>query len=394
MKRLVVAFGLVLGLTAIAHAKTVSIDFTGDQPAAQGLTQVNNSAGNDGVTTIAKKGGKNVACTGGTDASRYLYLSTGGAFKDAKSVWVVVEYFDEGTGGARLQFQSQNDPNEYAGGPAQIWHHDTQQFQTATWHLIAPMLVGGMTGGADLRLDDREGDDADGALCVAKVTVSDEDPYFTTFPYAAKAPVIDGKVDGTEWDGAYTVVLDRPQQDGVGGSPNWKDKSQFSATYSFKYDENNLYVLGKVTDATPRLNTTDDGLNYWNGDGFELFFSLNDVDVERESCEDGKDFHLFVGLGKTPGWGASPGPGTMDPIGNNIAVTDATDGYLFELMIPFKRLLDTADMKPGQRVAWYMFANDSTVDPSSQEIALGPTGITGPSCNPHVWIRGILGPKP
>jgi hypothetical protein len=323
-----------------------------------------------------------------------MYFSADGAFKDAKSVWVTVEFFDEGKGGARLQFQSQSATDEYAIRPAQIWGHDTQQFVKAVWHLVEPGLNGGMEGGADIRLDDRGADEVDGPLCVAKVTISDEDPNFTTFPYAAKAPVIDGKDDGTEWQGAHSVVLDNPHQDGVGGSPNFVDKSQFSGTYSFKYDETNLYVLGKVTDTTPRLNTTDDGVNYWNGDGFELFLSLDDADVERTACEDGKDFHLFVGLGKTPGWAASPGPGTMDPIGNALAITDAADGYTFELAIPFKRLLDTATIAPGQRVSWYMFANNSTVDPSSQQIALGPTGITGPSCNPHVWIRGVLGPKP
>jgi hypothetical protein len=396
MKR--IAVGLILGLAVaacgVASAKEVVIDFTGDTVVSNGLKQVNNSAGSDGVTTILKKGGKNVACTGGNDAGRYMYLATEGAFKDATNVWVTVEFFDEGLGGARLQFQSAAATDEYAIRPAQIWGHDTQQFQKITWHLVEPALAGGMDGGADIRLDDRAGDDADGPLCVAKVTISDTDPNFTTFPYAAKAPVIDGAVATDEWKGAHTVVLDSPHQDGVGGSPNWKDKTQFSGTYSFMYDETNLYVLGVVQDATPRLNTTDDGVNYWNGDGFELFISLNDDDVERTACEDGKDYHLFVGLGKTPGWAASPGAGSMDPIGNAVAITDRADGYTFELTLPWKRLLDTADMKPGQRVAWYMFANNSTVDPSSQQIALGPTGITGPSCNPHVWIRGVLGPKP
>jgi hypothetical protein len=379
----------------VASAKQAVIDFTGDTVVSSGLKQVNNSAGSDGVTTIVKKGGKNVAATGNNDSSRYLYLSTGGAFKDSKSVWVVVEYFDEGKGGMRLQYQSANDAYEAAIRPPQIWQHDSQQFQRMSWHLLEPALNGGMQGGADIRIDDRASDDAaDGAAFIARVIVADEDPDFVTFPYAAKAPVIDGKIDAGEWDGAFQIKLDRPHQDGVGGSPNWKDASVFNGTYSYKYDENALYVLGQVVDATPRLNTVDDGVNYWNGDGAEVFISLNDADPERTSCEEGVDFQVLVGVGKTPGWGYYPGGNSLDPIGNNIAITDATDGYLFELQIPWKRLNDKADMKPGQRVAWYMFGNNSLVDPSAQQIALGPLGRTGPSCNPHVWIRGVLGPKP
>jgi len=113
MKR--VAGGLVLGLalavSGSASAKQVSIDFTGGTVVANGIRQVNNSAGSDGVTQIVQKGGKNVAATGGTDAARYLYFALDSGFKTGlKSVWITVEYFDEGKGGFKVQYDGQDDP--------------------------------------------------------------------------------------------------------------------------------------------------------------------------------------------------------------------------------------------------------------------------------------------
>src|SRR5262245_48687539 len=117
-----VAVGLALGLALAACgnalAKQAVIDFTGATPVATDLKQVNNSAGADGVTQIIKKGGKNVAATGGTDAARYLYLALDPAFKQGlKSVWVTVEYFDEGKGGFKLQYDGQDDVNQTASDP-------------------------------------------------------------------------------------------------------------------------------------------------------------------------------------------------------------------------------------------------------------------------------------
>jgi Carbohydrate family 9 binding domain-like len=385
--------GLALGLASAAQAKTASIDFTGDQPVAMGLTLVNNSAGSDGVVQIIKKGGKNVAATGGTDAARYLYLKLDDAFKQGlKSAWVTVEYFDEGKGGFKLQFDGADDAYTTAGSPPTGLNFDTQQFTHQTWHIVGFKLKGGETGGADMRIDDRAADDADGQQFISKVTVSDEDPDFSHFPYAVNKITIDGKVSAGEWDGAYQVKLDKAQYDAIRGAPNWNGPDEFNGTYSFKYDENNFYVLGQVHDTTPRLNSTDDGLNYWNGDAMELFLGLDETDVERTAYGE-KDFQIMVGFGKTPGWGLYPAGTSLDPIGTNLGIVDASDGYTFELQVPWK-VLNNNTVTPGQRIGWYMFADNSKEDPSSQSVALGPTGRTGPSNNPSGWIRGMLDPKP
>jgi hypothetical protein len=385
--------GLAFGLAATAQAKTASIDFTGDQPVANGLTLVNNSAGSDGVVQIVKKGGKNVAATGGTDAARYLYVKLDPAFKDGvKSVWATVEYFDEGKGGFKLEYDGQDDAYQTSGSPPTGLNFDTMKFTSQTWHLIGFKLAGGETGGADLRIDDRAADDADGPQFISKITLSDQDPDFTHFPYAVNKITIDGKADAAEWDGAYKVTLDKAQFDAIRGAPNWAGPEEFSGTYSFKYDENAFYVLGQVKDSTPRLNSTDDGLNYWNGDAMELFLGLDESDLERTSYAE-TDFQIMVGFGAKPGWGLYPAGTSLDPIGSNLGITNTSDGYLFELQVPWKTL-NNATVKQGQLIGWYMFADNAKSDPSAQQVAFGPTGRTGPSNNPAGWIRGMLDPKP
>jgi Carbohydrate family 9 binding domain-like len=396
MKR--VAVGLVLGLALAAcgsaGAKQAVIDFTGDTPVANGLKQVNNSAGSDGVTQIMKKGDKNVACTGGTDQARYLYLALDPAFKTGlKSVWVTVEYFDEGKGGFKLQYDGQDDAHQTAADPPTGLNFDTQQFQHQTWHIVGFKLQGGQEGGADIRLDDRAGDDRDGALCVSKVTVSDEDPDFTRFPYAVNKIAIDGKVDAGEWDNAYKVTLDRAQQDAFRADTTWKGPEDFSGTYSFKWDENALYILGQVRDATPRLNDKE-APEFWNGDGAEFALGLDDSDPERTNVVP-TDFKVTIGVGTKPGWqirneGEDKAIGDS---GNNLVVTNTSDGYLFELQIPWT-ILNGATVKAGQRIAWSMFANNSREVPSAQQMALNPFGRTDTNRNASGWARAVLEPKP
>jgi Carbohydrate family 9 binding domain-like len=398
MKRVVVGFPLVVMLAAgsVAQAKQVSIDFTGDTLVSQGLTQVNSSAGADGVTTFVKKGGKNVAATGGTDAARYLYLTIDPTFKqNFKSVWVAVEYFDEGKGGFKLQYDGP-DGTESTSDPAERTKFDSQAFQRQVWHLVEPNLKGGLTGGADLRIDDRGEDAADGPEFIARVTVSDEDPDFTHLPNAVNKINIDGKIDAGEWDGAFSVTLDQPRFDAIMGSPLWKGPEDFSAIFSFKWDESAFYVLAQVRDATPRLNNDNpDGLKYWKGDGIELMLGLDDADPERTSLQEGTDFKLEVGVGDKPGWAVrdSDGKTNLDPIGSNFAITDTTGGYLYELQVPWAKL-NNAKAQPGQRIAWHIVANNSTVSPSDQQMSLGPAGRADPWGHPNEWTRAELTPKP
>src|SRR5205807_1609477 len=107
------------------------------------------------------------------------------------------------------QYDGQDDAYTTTLDPTTRPKFDTKVFDHQTWHLTKFKLAGGQEGGADLRIDDRAADDADGPEFIAKVTLSDEDPDFVHFPYAVNKITIDGVANPDEWDGAYTVTLDR-----------------------------------------------------------------------------------------------------------------------------------------------------------------------------------------
>jgi hypothetical protein len=65
-------------------------------------------------------------------------------------------------------------------------------------------------------------------------------------------------------------------------------------------------------------------------------------------------------------------------------------GYNFELAVPWAKLNKDFKVTPGQQIGFYMFANNSTVTPSAQEIALTPYKRNGPSGNPSRWATAIL----
>jgi len=397
MKRMAWALSAVMlaAVAGVAQANSVWIDYSGPRVVSNGLTQVTSTLTGDSITQIVRRGDRNTAKTGGTDTAHYLALRISPAFKvGLKSVWVTVEYFDQGVDGFRLQYDGQSSATASV-GPTPRAKYDTGAFLTQTWHLTGFKLQGGQSGGSDLRIEDRSTDGAvDGPEYIASVTVSDVDPYFSFLPFATQKPALDGRIVSGEWEDAAMFTLDAPWYDAVPDSP-FTTPREFSATFGLKYDADNLYVLYAATDTTPRLNSTTDGANYWRGDGFEIYIALDDANPERTTYLP-TDFHVFVGLGPTPGWSlATTGPiTTLDPIGNNIGITNTATGYIAEVQIPWTRLSSSARVQPGQRIAWYALANNSFVIPSAQQIALGPTGTTGAFEDPSRWIRGVLDLRP
>jgi hypothetical protein len=400
-----IALGLFLALAGSAGAKTVSIDFTGASPVSQGLKQVNNEPSKDGATTIVQRGSKNVAATGNTDSNHYLYLQVDPAFKQGlQHVWLTVEYLDEGKDGFQVQYDGQDDAHTPAASPPRRMKFDTKEFTQQTWHLTGFKLAGGQEGGADLRIDDRAGDDADGPEFIARVTLSDEDPGFIHFPYAVNKIVIDGNATPAEWDGAYTYKLDRAQYDENNAS-NWAGPEDFSGTYSFKWDEEAFYIRGQVRDATPRLNDGGgyDNGQYWSGDGLEVYLGLDDSNPEiSDGMVEGTDFKMMVSFGDPPKWAIADrgvlkegnDPIDLGEIKNNIAVTNTTEGYDFELRIPWN-IYNNLTAKPGQRIRFEMAANNSKVTgPSEQQVIMQHSGRSGFNDNVSAWYRAVLDPKP
>jgi hypothetical protein len=318
-----------------------------------------------------------------------------------------VEYFDEGKDGFKVEYDGQDDPHTAAifryTNPARP-KFDTKVFTHQTWHLTKFKLEGGQEGGADLRIDDRGGDDIDGPEFISKVTVSDEDPDFAHIPYAVNKITIDGVANPDEWDGAYTVVLNKAEQD-ENDAKNWAGPEDFSGTYSLKWDEQALYMRGQVVDATPRLNTipnasgVDAPGHYWAGDGMEIYIGLDDSDPEiTDGMVQGSDFKLMVGLGDPPRWSVADPDHWTEPIDlgeikSNIGIVNTDKGYDFELRIPWN-IINNGSVQPGQRIRWTMAANNSKVSPSDQQVILQPAGRSNYNKIIASWLRTMLDPKP
>jgi len=347
--------------------------------------------------------------TGNSDANRYLYLAIDPAFKQGlQHVWLTVEYFDEGKDGFQIQYDGQADAHATAASPATRVKFDTKEFTHQTWHLTDFKLAGGEEGGADLRIDDA----MDGPELISKVTVSDEDPDFAHFPYAVNKITLDGKADPAEgWDKAYTVKLDKAQYDENNGA-KWDGPNDFSGTYSFKWDESALYLLGQVVDATPRLNDQNGGSyndqygagQYWAGDGMEQYIGLDDSNPEiTDGMVVGTDFKVMISLGDVPKWAiADRGvlndgnpPIDLGEIKDSIAIvnTDNPKGYVFEMRIPWN-IYNKLKVTAGQRIRWTMYANNGKELPSDQDASMSPTGRDNLNKNIAAWQRAMLDPKP
>jgi hypothetical protein len=386
----------LLGAAGAASATTAVLDF-GDPSKTSNVTVVANA---DGKTTEVTEGGVKAVQTSGTDGTPgYLYLNVkDDLFKDSKALWARVDYFDQGTDTFTVEYDTEADP-VMAASPTRK-KFDTRVWTSQVFKLLDFQLQGRQEGGSDIRINDQ----GDGPEIISKVTVTDEDPDKFHFPKvdAAKPITIDGKKSEGEWAGAFSVTLDRPDQDVVNA---FISKEDFSGTYSYKWSEQGLYILGEVTDATPRLNDAP-GPNYWNGDGIEQFIGLDQSNPSRTTFNLDTDFQVVISMGDPakggpgPSWavwhgsGSDPAPEDKGTIpASNVAVVNTDTGYTFELLLPWTLLKADAKVTEGQEIGWYMFANNSrSIGPSNQDMAMTPFKRPNPSTNPSVWATAVLEP--
>jgi hypothetical protein len=395
MKGYVTALGLslLLGAGGAAHAVEAVANFE-DASKNTNVTIVKNA---DGAVTEVKEGSVTAIKTGGTadGTAGYLYLDIKDAlFTVGKPLFIQVEYLDRGTDTWQLEYGNADDPVAVAQPVVQ--KNDTGAWKTITFKQVDADLQGGQEGKSDIRINDN----GDGAEIIRRVIASDIDPQIVQFPKVDPAHpiVLDAKKGEGEWDGAFTFVLDQKEQDAI--QPSKLEPGTFGGTYSMKWDEKGFYVFGEVVDATPRMNDAA-GPGYWNGDGMELFLALNWADPNHTAYLPGTDFHTFYGMGEVPAWAnehrdADDSANVADdngPMGADMfAIVNTDKGYNFELFQPWTALNPDLKVTEGQQIGFYMFANNSTVLPSAQEIALTPYRRNGPSGNPSRWATALLAP--
>jgi hypothetical protein len=403
MKGYVTALGLslLLGAAGMASATTVTLDFNDMTKSTANTLLLAN--GPNGAVKMVNIGGRNAVQTGGTSDNEFLYVGLPkGAFDNSKAVWAVIDYYDSGTDTFATHFTDTDGNDKQAeANLLATTKHDTKAWTTYSIQLVGFKFTEAGPGGADVWIDDQ----ADGSETIDKITVTDEDPSLTHFPHVDPAhPVKLGAFDDATWANAYKVTLNQASQDAVN---NYPGPDKFSGVYSHMWDETGLYVRGDVIDVTPRLNDQT-GDKAWDGDGIEEFLALDWSDPSHTSYLPGTDFHVFIGLGDpangsmAPQWGVESSSGTV-PLGDipaaNLAIRNTTTpvGYQFELFLPWKTLLDvekntTTKITAGQKIGWFMFANNSNQLPSNQDNALDPVKRTGPSGNPSKWVTTVLEP--
>jgi hypothetical protein len=388
------SLALLLGMAGAAGATTAVLDF-GDASKSTDAKLVANA---DGKVTDVKEGTIAAVQTSGTDGTNgYLYIDVkDGLFDKSKAVWARVDYIDKGSDTFQVEYDTDGEANMAAVPVRQKF--DTKALTSQVFKLVGFQFKGRETGGADLRINDN----ADGPEIITRVAISDEDPDQIHFPKndPAHAIKIDGKKDTGEWDGAWSVTMDRADFD-VLNAANWGGKEDFSGTYSFKWDEKGLYILGEVTDATPRINDHE-GPGYWAGDGLEQFIGLDQSDPNRQEFNVDTDYQVVISMGDPaacggngPSWGLYHG-GKADAEdrgvipASNVVVVKTDKGYMFELLLPWNIHKKDYQAKDGATIGWYMFANNSKDCPSAQQVAMAPFRRPGPSGNPSRWATAEL----
>jgi hypothetical protein len=148
-----------------------------DAPAEDGLVGL--PAEGDGFFQTETKNGEPPVRTGpDTDPfpDAFLYLKVDDNFlfdgQPTREVWIAMEYFDEGTAPFSIHYDSIDNP--YAGGATGM-RTNSGTWKTYVWHLKDIQFAGRENGGADFRIFDNGGGDAND-LYVRKVTVSTKPP--------------------------------------------------------------------------------------------------------------------------------------------------------------------------------------------------------------------------
>ncbi len=165
---------------------------------------------------------------------------------------------------------------------------------------------------------------------------------------ASKPPVIDGELG--EWGNASSVVLDRQQQVVPPDPGFWKGPDDLSATVSWMYDNNNLYMACRVKDDIHR--NIEPMAKIWAGDSMQIAFANAQFPYGYTE--------LSVGLSSIDGSGqwVGVGAGNGKPLPGMKVVVKRLDGVTnYEMAIPMASL-SSLSIVPGSLVRVAFIVND------------------------------------
>ncbi len=153
--------------------------------------------------------------------------------------------------------------------------------------------------------------------------------------FASSALNIDG--DLAEWEGVSPLVVDKLVQVQEGASV-WKGPEDLSGKIYVKWDKDNLYIAGNITDNVPLMNPNKKQ-NVWKGDAIEVCIGLDRASDKNRASFSKSDHQMGFGVGDAKGNPPSIWLWTrnMEPGGAQIAVKRSAKakGYTFETKIPW-----------------------------------------------------------
>ncbi|MEO8426418.1 MAG: sugar-binding protein, partial [Verrucomicrobiota bacterium] len=412
------AINLALGLAGFAQ-ESVSITL-GLTNTEQGLLL---KEPDGGATTVVTNGGSSARSTQppqGTTGG-FMYFATDPAFANAGSVatlFVTVEYWDEGTDQFRIEYDAQPDPANPnpdtdpftpAQAGASLAKYDTKKWVTYQFRLANVFFGKRQPGASDFRINDltvdAQGNPVDGEApeVIRKVVVSKTEPIPLHIKFATVPPKIDGTLDDQAWKEAQVFKVDSALQDVIRPSA-WQGTNDYSLDARFAWDNTYLYLAYDVTDDVPRANT-DVPATAWNGDGAEVYFGFDQSNPGRSTYLPDTDFHLALSAGPNPTWAVYFLNGTFEPVAggpfqpaDNMIVKDRPNGYIMEARIPWAMLVGAngttnAPPVPGQLVGFNVFGNDGdNPDAPAQEVAMGFSGRPRAYLDPGAWSTVQMDP--
>jgi hypothetical protein len=370
-----------------------------------------------GATTVVTKGGSAARSTLPPEGmwGGFMYFATDPAFANEGSVetlFVTVEYFDEGSDQFRLEYDAQPDPENPnpdtdpftpAQAGAALVKYDTQKWVTYQFRLANVFFGKRQPGEADFRINDLTMDafgnpvDGEAPEVIRKVVVSKTEPIPLHIKFTTTPIKLDGRLDEPAWKDAQPFMVDRAAQDVIRPT-KWTGTNDYALDARYAWDNTYLYLGYDATDDVPRLSR-DDPAQAWNGDGTEIYFGFDQSKPGRSTYLQNTDFQVAITVGPNPTWEVLQGGGIIwmpEPDGpfqpaDNLVVKDTPRGYILEARIPWAMFVGPNGITnqppiPGQLVGFNVLANDGdNPDAPAQEKAMSFTGRPQAYLNPGAW---------
>ncbi len=174
--------------------------------------------------------------------------------------------------------------------------------------------------------------------------------------YAKTKPTIDGVISENEWDDKMHLKIGNGNQyELIPGS--YKGNDDLSADVVFEWDEENLYMLAKVTDDVMNQPYTSAGI--WGGDCIQMGLSYNGAADPDETLFTEVGFALTSEGTQIQRWSNEKGA-TGETKDAKAVVVRQGDQTIYELSMPWRELIkDGAEIKANSVVRFNMIVNDN-----------------------------------